>query len=74
MQSNWPSPLRNSEPCLTHNRVDFEALATDYFQTGTIHYGIIIARRHPPYELSRRILVLLNQVTADEMVDQLRYI
>lgn len=59
---------------LTHNRVDFEALATDYFQTGTIHYGIIIARRHPPYELSRRILVLLNQVTADEMVDQLRYI
>jgi hypothetical protein len=58
----------------THNRADFEALAQSYFAAGQTHYGIIIAVRHDPYELVRRLLVILNQVTADEMQDQLRYI
>ena len=59
---------------LTHNRADFEALAKDYFATGQTHYGIIIAVRHPPHEIVRRLLRILNQVTANEMQDQLRYI
>ena len=59
---------------LTHNRADFEALAQTYFASGQSHYGIIIAVRHPPYEIVRRLLLILNQVTADEMQDQLRYI
>lgn len=59
---------------LTHNRADFEALAQTYFATGQSHYGIIIAVRHPPYEIVRRLLLILNQVTADEMQDQLHYI
>lgn len=59
---------------LTHNRADFEALAQAYFVSGQTHYGIIIAVRHPPYEIVRRLLLILNQVTADEMQNQLRYI
>ena len=59
---------------LTHNRADFEALAQTYFATRQTHYGIIIAVRHPPHEIVRRLLLILNQVTADEMQDQLRYI
>ncbi|MBK9944707.1 MAG: DUF5615 family PIN-like protein [Kouleothrix sp.] len=59
---------------VTHNRADFEALAQRYFATGQAHAGIIIAVRHDPYELVRRLLVILNQVTADEMHNQLRYI
>ncbi len=59
---------------LTHNRADFEALAHIYFATGQPHAGIIIAVRHPPYEIVRRLLLILNHVTADEMRDQLRYI
>ena len=58
----------------THNRADFEVLAQTYFIAGQPHYGIIIAVRHDPYELVRRTLVILNQVTADEMENQLRYI
>lgn len=58
----------------THNRADFEAVAQTYFAAGQPHYGIIIAVRHDPYELVRRLLVILNQVTADEMQEQLRYI
>jgi predicted nuclease of predicted toxin-antitoxin system len=58
----------------THNRADFEALAHTYLMAGQPHAGIIIAVRHNPYELARRVLVILNQVTADEMDNQVRYI
>jgi Domain of unknown function (DUF5615) len=59
---------------LTHNRADFEALGRQYFSTGRAHYGIIIAARRTPYEIVQRLLSILNQVTADEMQNQLRYI
>jgi len=59
---------------LTHNRADFEALAKTYFAAGKAHYGIIIAVRRPAYEIARRLLLVLNQVTADEMRNQIRYI
>lgn len=51
---------------LTHNRADFETLVRQYFATGQTHYGIIIAVRHSPYKIVRRLLAILNQVTADE--------
>lgn len=59
---------------LTHNRVDFETLAQQYFAAGQTHYGIIITIRRPPHEIARRLLTLLHHVTADEMENQLRYI
>jgi hypothetical protein len=59
---------------LTHNRADFERLAREYFASGTPHYGIIIAVRRPPREIARRLLSLLNQVTADELMNQIRYV
>jgi predicted nuclease of predicted toxin-antitoxin system len=59
---------------LTHNRDDFESLAREFRETGRHHDGIIVAVRHPPYELLRRLLRILNDVTADEMRDQIRYI
>ncbi|MDT4898774.1 MAG: hypothetical protein QOH25_3851 [Acidobacteriota bacterium] len=59
---------------LTHNRADFEALARQYFLTGQRHFGIVIAVRRPPSEIVQRLLAILNQVTADEMENQLRYI
>lgn len=59
---------------LTHNRADFEWLARQYFLTGQRHFGIIIAVRRPPYEIAQRLWTILNQVTADEMENQLRYL
>ncbi len=58
---------------LTHNR-DFEVLARNYFEAGRTHAGIIIAVRRHPMELLRRVLTLLNHVTADEIENQIRYI
>ncbi len=57
-----------------HNRADFEFLAQSYFAAGQSHYGIIIAVRREPYELARRLLAILNHISADEMQDQLRYL
>ncbi len=57
---------------LTHNRADFERIAQQYFAAGRTHNGIIIAVRRPARELAQRLLFVLNQVTADEMENQLR--
>lgn len=59
---------------LTHNRIDFESLARQYFEQKRTHSGIIIAVRRKPQELSYRILSLLNAFTADEIENQVRYI
>ena len=59
---------------LTHNRADFESLARQYFSSHRAHHGIIVAIRRPPYEIVRRLLVILNSVTRDEIENQLRYV
>jgi hypothetical protein len=59
---------------LTHNREHFELLAAEFRAMERPHGEIIIAERHPPYELLRRLLRILNHVTADEMRNQIRYI
>lgn len=66
--------IARQKALLTHNRLDFENLAREYFEAGRTHSGIIIAVRRLPYELARRLLVILNDVTADEMINQLIYI
>lgn len=65
---------RQGKTIVTHNRNDFQALHQHYVASGQHHAGIIIARRRRPYELARRLIELLNSVTADEMQDQIRYI
>lgn len=59
---------------LTHNRVDFEKLAVEYFDAGRDHFGIIIATRRFPNEVVSRLLTILNKTTSEEMVNQIRYI
>lgn len=59
---------------VTHNRVDFEVLAQQYFSSELKHYGIIIAVQRPAQEVALRLLTILDQVTAEEIEDQVRYI
>lgn len=59
---------------VTHNRTDFEELAQNYFDSGQMHYGVIFAVRRSPQEIAQRLLAILNQVTSDEMENQVRYI
>lgn len=66
--------LSRRRALLTHNRDDFARLAQEYFADGRNHHGIIVAVRHSPHEIVRRLLVILNQTTSDEMESQLIYI
>jgi len=59
---------------LTHNRPHFERLFQEYLTAGEKHSGLIIAVRRRPHDIARRILKILNFVTADEMENQLRYV
>ena len=59
---------------LTHNRNDFQQLAQDYFIRSIHHAGIIIAVRRSPYAIAARLVTIINQITADEMIDQIIYI
>ncbi|MDX1521500.1 MAG: DUF5615 family PIN-like protein [Anaerolineae bacterium] len=63
------------ERCIvTHNRVHFEQLHNDYIASEQKHFGIIVATRRSPYEVTRRLMVLLNTLTADEFENQLFYV
>jgi len=59
---------------VTHNRVGFELLAVKYLSERLTHTGIIIAVRRPAAELVRRLLKVLDRLTADEMKNLLIYI
>ncbi len=65
---------RERQALLTHNRTDFERLASASYDAARKHHGIIIASRHDVHELVRRLLLVLNRTTADEMENQVRYI
>ena len=60
---------------ITHNRSDFEALHKRHLAEGQTHYGIIIAkRRASDAAVVVNLLALLNSATADELINQIRYI
>ncbi len=65
---------QNGYAILTHNRIDYEELAQDYFEDDKTHRGIIIAVRRPIHEVAQRLLKILNDFTADEMTNQIIYI
>lgn len=59
---------------LTHNRDHFLALANEYYEAGREHSGIIIARRRPPHAILNALIIILENVAADEIQNQIRYI
>jgi predicted nuclease of predicted toxin-antitoxin system len=52
---------------VTHNHGDFEKIAADYSTAGRQHSGIIVASRQRAPEIARRLLTILDDITADEM-------
>ena len=65
---------RQNLTLFTHNRVDFENLATELFERGIAHPGLIIAHRKPVHAMLPRLLDILNDVSSDEISNQIRYI
>ncbi len=59
---------------LTHNQQHFAPLHEKWLSEGREHAGIILSPRIEIGELLRRTLRLLDQVTADEMRNNLRHL
>lgn len=66
--------VKQKSVLLTHNKVDFEKLYNEYLNTDREHFGIIIARRDNEYSMLKRLLKILNYVTAEQMRSKLKYI
>jgi hypothetical protein len=58
----------------TYNTPDYLQLHLHWLQHGKEHYGIIVSDQLPIGETVRRLLNLLNRVTADEMRNQIRWL
>lgn len=65
-----------SQQCalFSFNSPDYVALHVDYLASGREHYGIILSKQRPLGQVLRRLLDLLNRVTADTAVNQLWWI
>ena len=63
-----------SRAIVTHNRADFETQHREFLENGLKHFGVIIAKRRRDAEVVARLLSLLDDATAQEMENQLRYI
>ncbi|MBE9117440.1 DUF5615 family PIN-like protein [Lusitaniella coriacea LEGE 07157] len=59
---------------LTHNRRDFERLHLEYTTKEQHHWGIVIVPHKNPQEIARRVAILLDTLTADEIANQLLYV
>lgn len=58
---------------ITHNRVHFEQLYSDFLSEGREHFGIIAASRRNVYELARRIAKLLTLHGSDSFKNRFFY-
>ena len=58
----------------TYNTSDYIQLHLDWIHRGKEHYGIIVSDQLPIGETIHRLLNLLNQVTADEMRNEIRWL
>lgn len=56
------------------NAADYTALHKEYLDQGREHAGVVISNQIPIGEAIRRLLILLDRVSADEMQTQLRWL
>jgi hypothetical protein len=57
---------------LSHNTADWAPLYDEYWNAGKAHYGIVVSEQLPLRALLRRVLKLLDTVTADEMINNIK--
>lgn len=59
---------------VTFNIRDFIPLAVQYYEGGKEHYGLVFSNQLSRGELQRRVIKLLKSVTAEELMNAVRYL
>jgi len=71
----WMRSKRNSNACASLLFLKGRAaVLPGILMWKACHYGVIIVKRRKDHEVVARLLSLLDEVTAEEMKNQLRYI
>ena len=59
---------------VTFNIKHYIPLAIQYFEDGKEHYGVVVSRQLSQGELQRRVIKLLESVSAEELMNSVRYL
>jgi predicted nuclease of predicted toxin-antitoxin system len=59
---------------VTFNIRDFVPLAVQYYEDGKEHYGVVVSNQLSRGELQKRVTELLVSVTAEELMNSVRYL
>jgi len=59
---------------VTFNVRDYVQLAIQYVEDGKEHYGVVVSKELSHGELKRRVTKLLEGVTAEELMNAVRYL
>jgi hypothetical protein len=59
---------------VTFNIKHYIPLSVQYFEDGKEHYGIVVSKAISHGELQRRVTALLESVTAEELINAVRYL
>ena len=59
---------------VTFNIKDFIPLAIQCYEDGKEHYGIVLSNQLSRGELQKRVIKLLKSVTAEELINSVRYL
>ncbi|SRR6266508_255518 len=59
---------------VTFNIKHYIPLSIQYFEDGKEHYGIVVSKAISHGELKRRVTKLLKSVTAEELMNAVRYL
>ena len=66
--------VKEKRAIFTFNTPDFLELHLKWLAQGKTHFGIIVSDQQPIGETMRRLLNLLNRITADEMINEIRWL
>ncbi len=59
---------------VTFNIKHYIPLSIQYFEDGKEHYGVVVSKAISQGELQRRVTKLLESVTAEELMNTVRYL
>ena len=59
---------------VTFNIKHYIPLTIQYFEDGKEHYGVVVSKQLSQGELQRRVIKLLESVTAEELMNAVRYL
>ncbi len=64
----------NERALVTFNHKDFATRHAQYLANGQAHWGIILSTEEAPSAIRHRLLRLLNSLSAEELINQLRWL